>query len=206
LVQRPSPDDQAYALAQVVLEADSTETTSLSTEVRNARTELESIEREKRVVNRPTYYNAQPNPYYRGFQYAYTQPYGAPIQTGTSTFPAPTTIAAAIANHSPSLTGAIPVLLPVASLPALHALGILPVPATSLPPADQPQPPAVMRGSSANGTMLNLEINVSLLQQAQMSGLAIVLSSLMSRGGTVEASNSNSGHDTSVAPSLVNDT
>ena len=70
----------------------------------------------------------------------------------------------------------------MASLPALHALGILPVPAASLPPADQPQPPAVMRGSSTNGTMLSLEINVSLLQQAQMSGLAMVLNSLMSRG------------------------
>lgn len=31
--------------------------------------------------------------------------------------------------------------------------------------------------------MLNLEINVPLLQTAQMNGLAIILNSLMSRGG-----------------------
>lgn len=37
--------------------------------------------------------------------------------------------------------------------------------------------------------MLSLEINVSLLQSAQMSGLAMVLNSLMSRGVTANASN-----------------
>jgi hypothetical protein len=36
-----------------------------------------------------------------------------------------------------------------------------------------------MRGTSSNGAMLNLEINVSLLQAAQMSGLALVLNSIM---------------------------
>jgi len=36
--------------------------------------------------------------------------------------------------------------------------------------------------------MLNLEINVSLLQSAQMNGLAIVLNSLMARGGDSVAS------------------
>ncbi|KAF7964646.1 hypothetical protein HWV62_4517, partial [Athelia sp. TMB] len=63
------------------------------------------------------------------------------------------------------------------------ALGIVPVPASSLPPADQPQPLAILRGSTSNGTMLSLEINVSLLQSAQMNGLALVLNSLMNRGG-----------------------
>jgi hypothetical protein len=93
-------------------------------------------------------------------------------------------------------TRTIPVQLPVASLLALHALGILPV--SSLPPPDHPQPPAVMRGSSANGTMLNLEINVSLLQPAQVNGLAMVVSSFMSRGvnansATTSASGSHDG-------------
>jgi hypothetical protein len=75
---------------------------------------------------------------------------------------------------------AIPVQLPVASLPALHALGIVPVPASFLPEG-QVQPPAVFRGSTCNGTMLSLDINVSLLQSAQMSGLAMILNSLLSR-------------------------
>lgn len=79
--------------------------------------------------------------------------------------------------------------LPVTSLSALHALGIVPIPAASVPPPDQPQPAAVLKGSTSNGTMLSLDINVSLLQSAQMSGLAILLNSLMSRGtGTGQAS------------------
>jgi hypothetical protein len=41
--------------------------------------------------------------------------------------------------------------------------------------------------------MLNLEINVSLLQSAQMNGLAIVLNSLMARGGDSAASLSGVG-------------
>ena len=84
-------------------------------------------------------------------------------------------------NYRPS-TASIPVQIPVGSLPALQALGIVPVAASSLPPPDQPQPLAVLRGSTSNGTMLSLEINVSLLQSAQMNGLAIVLNSLMARG------------------------
>ncbi|TFY72906.1 hypothetical protein EVG20_g55, partial [Dentipellis fragilis] len=87
----------------------------------------------------------------------------------------------------PPPPGAIPVQLPVSSLPALHALGIVPVPANSVSrgPGQAP-PPAVLLGSSANGTMLSLEINLSLLQSAQMSGLALVLNSIM-RGAAAEA-------------------
>ena len=60
---------------------------------------------------------------------------------------------------------AIPVDFPIASLPALHALGIVPVPASSLAEG-QAQPLAVLHGSNCNGTMLSLEISVSLLQSA----------------------------------------
>jgi len=84
-----------------------------------------------------------------------------------------------------SLSKAIPVQLPVASLPALHALGIMPVPATSLPPPDQPQPQAVLRGTTSNGTMLSLEINLNLLQTTQTSGLALILNSLTSAAGNL---------------------
>jgi len=99
----------------------------------------------------------------------------------------------AAAIHPSTCT--IPVQLPVASLPALHALGILPV--SSLPLSDHPQPPAVMRGSSANGTMLNLEINVSLLQPAQVNGLATVVSSFMSREVNANSAmtNASGSHD-----------
>ena len=93
--------------------------------------------------------------------------------------------------------------LPVTSLSALHALGIVPIPAASVPPPDQPQPAAVLKGSTSNGTMLSLDINVSLLQPAQMSGLAILLNSLMSRGaGTGQASATNS--EPAAAQSLQN--
>lgn len=127
--------------------------------------------------------------YYRPYPYAYAQPYGAAMQSSISTFSiSPSGQSDNYAPYQQS-TGAIPVQLPVASLPALHALGIIPVPAGSLPPDGQPQPPAVLRGSSANGTMLSLEINVSLLQSVQMSGLAIVLNSLMSRSTNGLATN-----------------
>lgn len=121
--------------------------------------------------------------YYRGYPYAYTQVYGAPMQANPAFSAVPNLSATAThVNYTPYPSGgAIPVQLPVASLPALHALGIVPIPASSVPPEGQPQPPAVLRGSTANGTMLSLEINVSLLQSAQMSGLAMVLNSLMSR-------------------------
>jgi hypothetical protein len=178
-------------ITQAVLDADRAETMSLSNELRTLRAEFERIEREKRMAAsaaRMVYYSPRPpgpNPsvqpqYYRGYPYAYTQAYGAQVQPNpTSPFAAPST------THTPYVpTGAIPVQLPVASLPALHALGIIPVPIASLPPDGNPQPPAVLRGSTSNGSMLSLEINVSLLQPVQMSGLATVLNSLMARSSS----------------------
>lgn len=168
----------------------------MTNELRTVRADLEKIEKEKRVAAnaaRPMFYASTPTAaaptmqqqYYRPYPYAYTQAYGAPpIQaSSTSTFSvSPAAPPTPAANYTPvQSTGAIPVQLPVASLPALHALGIVPVPATSLPPDGQPQPPAVLRGSTSNGTMLSLEIDVSLLQSTQMSGLAMVLNSLMTR-------------------------
>jgi len=127
--------------------------------------------------------------YYRGYPYPYTQAYGsAPPAPAISSFPV---TPATPTNYSPYQSGgAIPVQLPVASLPALHSLGIIPVPASALPPEGQPQPPAVLRGSTANGTILSLEINVSLLQSAQMSGLAMVLNSLVTRNNNAASTTS----------------
>ncbi|KAH9083376.1 hypothetical protein EDB83DRAFT_2328949 [Lactarius deliciosus] len=123
-----------------------------------------------------------------------TNPAGAPA----STTPAPslsmptTRTAASAPTASPAgtsnVSSAIPVQLPVSSLPTLHALGIVPVPTQSVS-ADAATPPAVLRGTSANGAMLNLEINVSLLQAVQMNGLALMLNSIMlgsSNSGTTE--------------------
>ena len=195
-MQRTNPDNQAFALAQAVVEADRAEVASLSTELRNARLTLDRIQREKAGTSRLPYHTIPvppPPPYYRHYQYSYAQPYGSTLQpTATSSTIAghapSATPAAAATTDTPALTNAIPVQLPVGSLPALHALGIVPVSVASLPSSDQPQPPAVLRGSTANGTMLSLEINVSLLQQAQMSGLAMVLNSLMSRGVSAASS------------------
>ncbi|THH20423.1 hypothetical protein EW146_g947 [Bondarzewia mesenterica] len=213
--QRTAPDDQAYHLAHAILESDRVETASLTSELRNARTDLDKLEREKRlsaIAARPTYYTTQPSTpvythHYRSYHYPYAQAYTTAPQMpmassqppSTYTFSAATFANPTIASSAPrptptpapmnqpvpaaplpQISGAIPVQLPVSSLPTLHALGIFPVPANSAAqtPDGQP-PPAILRSSSANGTQLNLEINVSLLQAAQMSGLALVLNSIM---------------------------
>ncbi|KAK0195699.1 hypothetical protein F5146DRAFT_1026722 [Armillaria mellea] len=204
--RRFAPDDQAVFLAQAVLEGERADTVTLNNELRTARSELDRLEREKRVATnaqRTSYYmTTQPvtpattasRPYYHSYPYAYAQAYGAPVQqSSTSSFsvasvtPAPSAPAATAPYQ---IGSAIPVQLPVSSLPALHQLGIVPVAPTSVTDG-QPAPPAVLRGSSANGTMLSLEINVSVLQSSQMSGLAVILNSLMSR--------SSSGASTGVA-------
>ncbi|KAJ7703131.1 hypothetical protein B0H17DRAFT_922683 [Mycena rosella] len=181
--KRPAPDDQAVALAQAVLEADRSETTWLNSELRAARADLDRIQREKRQQNtrlQPPTPVAQPQ-YYRAYNpFPYAQQAYGQAMTFPTVPPAATPPAASAAYPQYTPNTAIPVQLPVSSLPALHALGIQPVAATSLAPGAA-QPPAVLRGSSADGTMLSLEINVSLLQAAQMSGLAIVLNSLMAQ-------------------------
>ncbi|KAH9030357.1 hypothetical protein EDB85DRAFT_2246450 [Lactarius pseudohatsudake] len=113
-----------------------------------------------------------------------TNPAGAPASTTPmpplSTLASSTAAAASTVSspaRMPNVSSAIPVQLPVSSLPTLYALGIVPVPMQSVS-VDAPTP-AVLRGTSANGVMLNLEINVSLLQPAQMSGLALMLNSIM---------------------------
>jgi hypothetical protein len=191
--QRPAPDDQALALAQLVLEVERTEIAQLNSQLRVLRTDLDRIERERRLSSmppRPPYYSphstfSAPSQVYRPYPYAYAPPYNPPGES-ISHFTGQATV-----QHNPPVTGAIPVQLPVTSLGALATLGIVPIPAASLPPPDQPQPPAVLKGSTNNGTMLSLEINVSLLQPVQMSGLATMLNSLMRAvpGNTVTAAN-----------------
>ncbi|KAI0949536.1 hypothetical protein AcW1_009122 [Taiwanofungus camphoratus] len=232
-----SPDDQAYVLAQGILETERAETTSLNAELRSARAELDRLEREKRAAAAPpptprpttTYYPppsaSSPSAYasqYRGYTYPYAHAYGgsqytynpalaygatsyAPAYGSASSYvPATPTPAYNTSNTYSATTNsttpaqaqqaqtqpaalptisAIPVQLPATSLPALSALGLSPVPAASVSP-DQPPPAAVLKSQS--GTMLNLEINVASLQSAQMSGLALILNALTSRGVNVD--------------------
>jgi hypothetical protein len=223
-----------------VLDCERAEHSTLSTELRNAKSELERVTRLQRAATLPqrtNYYPSTPPVYahhYRTYHYPYAQTYAAPAgsaatpqgypysvplnstisqyfppalataispaktaspatasapgPTSTSITPSSLTLASdtSIPVPTPSASGtsnAIPVQLPVSSLPTLHALGIVPVPQQSLSP-NSPTPPAVLRGTSANGAMLNLEINVSLLQAAQMSGLALVLNSIMRSSST----------------------
>ena len=279
LVQRKAPDDQAYVLAQAVLEADRAELAALNVEYKTARAELDRVEREKKAAaaaaappppppapapkptpakpaaprmpyyppssstaattsifpQTPTSYTAQ----YKNYAYPYSQAYSSAYTAYTPpAFPStpttrkappmsrtPTTVpvlqlappsvqvpsasprppaAASPAASSPAaaspvqVTGSaaaastsapppnvapIPVHLPVSSLTSLSALGIVPVPAANAPPAGQAQPACVLRGTSQNGTMVSLDINVSALGQAQASGLAVLLSALTSRPG-----------------------
>ncbi|KAI8993105.1 hypothetical protein BD414DRAFT_412277 [Trametes punicea] len=113
---------------------------------------------------------------------ASTPTYTPPATSAAST---PTSAASAQAQQtqvhpSAASNAAIPVQLPVSSLNALKALGIIPIDASATPPAGQSPPPAVIK--STTGNVLNLEINLSLLQSAQMSGLALILNALTSRG------------------------
>ncbi|KAI0000361.1 hypothetical protein BJV77DRAFT_973468 [Russula vinacea] len=236
--KRTASDDQAYYLERQVLDCERAEHSALSTDLRNAKSELERVTRLQRVAalpQRTNYYPSTPPIYahhYRTYHYPYAQTYGAPAGSAAATqgypysVPMNSTITqyvppalttnipttkplstapastAGLASASPltpasdtsipvptpsaSASSAIPVQLPVASLPTLHALGIVPVPPQSLS-ANTPTPPAVLRGTSANGAMLHLEINLSLLQAAQMSGLALVLNSIMRNSSTTGA-------------------
>lgn len=92
---------------------------------------------------------------------------------------------------SEALSKPVALSLPVSSLPALHALGIMPVSSLSVPPPGQPQPQAVLKGTTANGTMLSLEVNISLLQATQVSGLALIINAIATQA--VSATSSQSG-------------
>ncbi|KAF9033287.1 hypothetical protein BDZ89DRAFT_1131074 [Hymenopellis radicata] len=110
---------------------------------------------------------------------ASTTPVPISTPTGSSTPVAATTTATANTGYRPT-AGAVPVQLPVTSLPTLATYGIVPVAATG--PGQQVNAPAVLRGSSANGTKLHLEFNVAQLTQAQRDGLVSILNSMMTKG------------------------
>ncbi len=100
--------------------------------------------------------------------------------TGTSTPVAAVSTATAGPANVGYRSTAVPVQLPVTSLSTLATYGIVPVAATG--PGQQINAPAVLRGSSANGTKLHLEFNVAQLTQAQRDGLVGILNSMMTKG------------------------
>ena len=134
-----------------------------------------------------SYPYGQSGPYvYHNPQYATTS-YASGATQATQAQP----VATPVATQAPAkaTSTCLPIQLPLTSLPSLQALGILPVPKAALPSTAM-QPAAVLVGSTNSGATLLLEINVAMLQPAQMSGLAMLLSNLMrglNEGGTSSA-------------------
>ncbi|THG94161.1 hypothetical protein EW026_g7254 [Hermanssonia centrifuga] len=209
--KRTASDDQAYILANAVLESDRGEVSVLNGEYRQARAELDKIEREKKAAaaaatppssrtqqhpprqstSVPTSYTPTQTPsaytsQYRGYTYPYaqtyssspytynpyaptttpgsystpppTQPQSVPLNAppsnahpSTATSPAdPTQLTASLNSAVTSPTEPIPIQIPVSSLGELSSYGIIPVLAANAPPADQPQPAAVLKGTMQN--------------------------------------------------------
>lgn len=205
---------QHVVLTQSVLDTERAELAVLNTELRAVRGEFDRLEREKRASSNPppaarsSYYitpavNGQSS-YYRPYPYTYGIPASS---TTTSSFPIAPPAGSTSQQVNPPIpatlstypaNSAIPVQLPLTAMPALSRLGIVPIPAASV--ADgQPAPPAILRGTSSNG-MLNIEINISLLQPTQMSGLALILNSLMSRGPSTTSTPTTSAPVLSLSP------
>lgn len=132
-------------------------------------------------------------------QYQYPVVTTAPA-TGANT-PSQSTSAQTQTAHTTSttttsepLSKSVSLSLPISSLPALHALGIMPVSSLSVPPPGQPQPQAILKGTTANGTMLSLEVNIGLLQATQVSGLALIINAIAAQA--ISATSSQSGAST----------
>lgn len=136
------------------------------------------------------------------FQYPIVTPVNAPAtgtntpsQTASTQTQTPST--ASTTTVSDALSKPVALSLPISSLPALHALGIMPVSSLSVPAPGQPQPQAVLKGTTANGTMLSLEVNIGSLQATQISGLALIINAIAAQA--VSATSSQSGTSTAGA-------
>ena len=111
--------------------------------------------------------------------------------TSSQTTTAQTPSTTSITSTSDALSKPVSLSLPISSLPALHALGIMPVSSLSVPPPGQPQPQAILKGTTANGTMLCLDVNIGQLQATQVSGLALIINAIAAQA--VSATSSQSG-------------
>lgn len=145
---------------------------------------------------------------YPGFATPSTTQYQYPVVTtpvtvsaaGTSTAQTATTQAqtqptTSTTTTSDALLKPVSISLPISSLPALHALGIMPVSSLAVPPPGQPQPQAILKGTTANGTMLSLDVNIGQLQATQVSGLALIINAIAAQA--VSATSSQSGASSS---------
>ncbi|KAG8936804.1 hypothetical protein FRC02_011383 [Tulasnella sp. 418] len=127
---------------------------------------------------------------------AVTATSSVPLPTPTAATPAPTTpvtpLPSTISNTKPATVPPsttpntsnvapdtpFPVSIPATELNSLHRLGIYPVATSSLPP-NTPEPAAVFIGLSADGSMINMTINLAKLEPSQRGGLAKFLSGLV---------------------------
>jgi hypothetical protein len=128
-----------------------------------------------------------PTTYGYAYQSGYQQPYMASSSntygpTATYAYTNPSSSSSVLASTPMALPSQpIPVTLPVSSLTSLASLGIVPMHPSHA--EQQPGPvAAILRGTTQNGTMVSLEINVAALGGAQASGLAVLLGALTSGG------------------------
>jgi hypothetical protein len=196
------------------LEADRVENAFVGNELRTARAQAERIEREKRAAasasaggSRMSQFPSSPQvmmptmqatPYYRPYPYGYAQPYG----TAHALIPRPNFCSCDIFTQLLQLTPTNTYRRIYLTEPSLYSflldhyllcmrLELSPFLHSPDGQQGQGQTAAVLRGSTANGSILNLEINVSLLQSTQMTGLAMVLNSLVARTQNVAAATAN---------------
>ncbi|KZO95634.1 hypothetical protein CALVIDRAFT_538032 [Calocera viscosa TUFC12733] len=97
-------------------------------------------------------------------------------------------------------THPIPLQIPSSVLPAFESLGIRPVPSTDAVSTTAGPPAAVLVGSREDGQMLDITINLSLLDSAQLSGLAAVLNIVKTSGVSLQAGALGNAATTSTAP------
>lgn len=84
-------------------------------------------------------------------------------------------------------THPIPLQIPRTALAAFDSLGITPVPPDQSDPNAPIRTPVVLVGARDNGNTLDITINLSLLDSAQLSGLAAVLNLLKTNGVNLQA-------------------
>ncbi|KDQ13189.1 hypothetical protein BOTBODRAFT_33802 [Botryobasidium botryosum FD-172 SS1] len=138
-------------------------------------------------------------PYHHPYAYSYSStpstpyastpatPYAStPTTPYASIAPTPTSSSFPLSPNVPSASSTapvapIPIQIPASALSALHAIGITPVhaPPPNAPPLNPP-PTAMLLGSTADGRMLNLTINLAALAMNQMNGLATILNGVVS--------------------------
>ncbi|KAI0342118.1 hypothetical protein BDW22DRAFT_235856 [Trametopsis cervina] len=194
-----APDTQRYVITQLAWESERQGLSALQSEYRASKAELERVEKMKKaaaaaaaaaqraqaqttthtsVMNTAKYYppgaGGTPVTGFAAYGYGAGTSSSAPAVAAT---PTPLSMPMQVTSQY------IPVSIPVTSLTSLASLGIVPVP----PDGDgtgtegRARPLAILRGTTQNGTMASVEIDVGGLGPGQASGLAMLFSALTSR-------------------------